>query len=221
MSSSASRSIFQVWIDALTKPTEANYASIVEEPGVSAGKAFLWVFLAATISFPISLLEQITFGGFSRLLSAGQGESIRRLGGSLIYLVIGAPVFGIFAVIGLIIAGAVTQWIAGMLGGKGTFTKLVYAVAAYSAPFSLIAGVLGGIPFVNFCIGIAGLYTIFLEIVAVKAVNRFDWGKAVIAALAVPVIFTIVCCCLGFVLSAVLGPIVGNVLSQINQQLVP
>lgn len=216
---------FQVWIDALTKPTEENYVAITEAPGVSFSTAAIWIFLTSTISFALSAGERLLFGGtgadLAQMFGRG-GDSFSGAAGRSPYLLLCfAPLVGVFAIIGLAIGTGLTQWIAGMLGGKGTFNKLAYAVAAFSAPFSLISGLIGGIPIVGFCLAPVSLYLIFLQVLAVKAVNRLDWGKAAIAALVVPFLLILVCCCLGFAAGAVLGPALGNVFSQINSGLVP
>ena len=39
-----------VWIKAVSQPNENTFAEITERPGVSSSTAFLWVFLATTLS---------------------------------------------------------------------------------------------------------------------------------------------------------------------------
>ena len=41
-------SLVETWIAAVTKPNEGTFAQIAAQPGATAGKAFLWVFLAST-----------------------------------------------------------------------------------------------------------------------------------------------------------------------------
>ena len=50
---------FSTWMDAVTKPNEQTYAMIAEHPdAMSNNRAFLWVFLAGTISALITGILQ-------------------------------------------------------------------------------------------------------------------------------------------------------------------
>jgi hypothetical protein len=123
---------------------------------------------------------------------------------------------------------AIIQWIAKMFGGKGTNDQLAYAFAAIGVPYSLISSIfilLSAIPFVGLCfriiLGLAGLYIIVLQIMALKGVNQFGWGPA-IGSLFIPgLVVGLLCCCLVAILGAALGPVIGNVFSTINQSLNP
>ncbi|MCI0550935.1 MAG: hypothetical protein L0287_08265, partial [Anaerolineae bacterium] len=68
---------------------------------------------------------------------------------------------------------------------------------------------------------LAALYVIALEVMAVKAVNQFDWGKAA-ASLLLP-FFGIFCCILVVVagLASLLGPQLQDILDQINPTFTP
>lgn len=49
-------SMFQVWMNALTKPNERTYAEIAGSPRASSTNAFLWVFIATLVQFFFSFL---------------------------------------------------------------------------------------------------------------------------------------------------------------------
>ncbi|MCJ7567131.1 MAG: hypothetical protein MUO58_06300, partial [Anaerolineales bacterium] len=54
-----------------------------------------------------------------------------------------------------------------------------YALAAFTAPLTLLSGVIGWIPLVN-CLTIPlGIYSLLLTLLAVKSVNRMSWGKTI------------------------------------------
>jgi hypothetical protein len=62
-------------------------------------------------------------------------------------------------------------------------------MAAYTAPISLAAAVLALIPFLGACVGaILGFYSLGLNALAIKSVNRFGWGNAILSMI-VPLIF--------------------------------
>ena len=113
-----------------------------------------------------------------------------------------------------------------MFNGRGSYNQLAYAFGAILAPYMLVSSVLtllSAIPYVGFCFsaiaGIAGIYILVLEIMAVKGVNQFGWGAA-IGSLLIPVLAIVfLCACLVAVTLALLGPVMGDVFNGINQSL--
>lgn len=205
----------EVWVEALTKPSVETYEDIVADPGASASKAYAWVLIAAFISYAIAI-------GFSFVLGAILGDTAFQQFGvfegitsSIVIVMCCAPILSILAVLGLAINAGISQFVAGILGGTGSYNELVYAFGAYIAPLTLVTGVLGAIPYLN-CLSIfVGLYGIVLNVIAIKAVNKFDWASAIISSVVVVVgiIAVIGCLVLGFL--AMLGPLVGDVFSNI------
>jgi len=224
---SAPQPFYQVWMTALTKPNEQTYAGLAAPPNANANKAYLWIFLAALVNFFFATLVQgavirNTFGQFGQdfdFLSNG-------FGGSFIAAICGAPISAALSVLFFAITVAIVQWIAGMFGGRGTYNQLAYAFGAIIAPYMLISSVftlLSAIPYVGFCFtaiaGLAGLYILVLEVMAVKGVNQIGWGAA-IGALLIPVLAIVfVCACLVIGVLTLLGPMIGDVFSSINQSL--
>ncbi len=74
-SSGGSKSFFQVWIDALTKPNENTFAEIASSPNAKATTAYIWVFVTSLIELFFSFLIN---GAVLRRTLEQQG-----LGGSL------------------------------------------------------------------------------------------------------------------------------------------
>ena len=139
---------------------------------------------------------------------------------SAVTLICCLPVAGVLAVVGLMIGAAITQLVARLLGGLGTYSQLVYAYGAYSAPLSIVSGVVGAIPIVNLCLGVPLLiYGIVLNVISVNAVNKFGWGKSIVAALIIPIVFLLVVPCAVIVVLTLLGPAIGDVFSQIVNEL--
>ncbi len=224
-----STSFFQTWIDALTKPNEQTYAAIAASPGAKAMTAYIWVFVCSLIATFLALLVQgATLR--SRLAGAGVGaEQFRGTAGSeIVTLLCGTPILAVIGVILFAIGVALVQWIAKMFGGKGNNDQMAYTLAAISAPYSLVSGVLallGAIPFVGICFGIvallAAIYVIVLEVMAVKAVNGFGWGPA-IGSLFIPAAAVfLICCCAVAVVAGLTGAALGNIFSSINSSLTP
>jgi hypothetical protein len=221
-----SEPFYQIWIKALTKPNEQTFAEIAASPNAKMTTALLWVALGSLVSFFLSsLVQNATMSG----LMAQYGLPAQTSGGivsTLITAVCGAPIVAIITAIFFAIGIYIFQWIAKMFGGKGTPDQLAYAMAAITAPVSIVSGVLGllgAIPYIGFCFGLIilliGIYVLVLEVMAIKGVNQISLGAA-IGTLFIPVLVVFIfCCCLVGVLYLVLGPVIGNVFSSINQSL--
>ena len=211
----------ETWTKALTQPREEAYRSIVNDPGASLGKAVLWLagfgFFGGLISgvfnaiFGGSAMRQFNqlfsdYGDFSFDLPAARGGFLGIISSSF------GGLFG--AVIGGLILVGLVQLISRAMGGTGTFEKLFYGYAAYAAPMLLVTGVVGAIPFVNFCLSpLLAIYGIVLAVMANKAAHGYDTGKAVIAVLAPGLLVFLLCCCVIFGLSALLAPVFNETFS--------
>jgi len=200
----------ETWTKALTQPLEASYEEISNDPNASPRKAYTWIFVSSLIGYTIFMLMSSLFG--TNAIGTGGGAAF----GSLIgFVLCGAPIGGLFAVLGIMISSGITQAIASALGGVGTYSKLVYAVAAYTAPIALISFLLNIIPYVN-CLSIPlGVYAIYLNITAVKAVNKFSWGKAIASSVLILALLLVIVAVVVIVILALLGPAIGNVFSDI------
>lgn len=227
-------SMVETWIAAVTKPNEGTYARIAAQPGASASKAFLWVFIASLLTSFASFIAQAVGSG-------GQMESLRQflppeiarelpVGAAPSFgigtVICGAPVAAVFAVLGFAIGVALIQWVAKLFGGTGSFDKLAYAFSAITVPYSVVAAVLalvGIIPIIGILTGLISfglsIYVIVLEVLAVKAVNRLDTGKAVGAVLLPGLAILLVICCCVIVVVLALGPAISEVFDSINQSL--
>jgi hypothetical protein len=219
---------FNVWMDALTKPNEQTYARIAGSGNAKSTTAFLWIFVASLVQFFLASLVQ---GAAMRQLMQQYDLGGGQFGGGglvsqLVTAICGAPVAAVISVIFFAAFVGVIQFIARMFGGQGTFDQLAYVLAAITAPFSLITGVLtllSAIPFVGLCFSIvivlAGFYILYLEVMAVKVVNQFGWGQAA-GTLLLP--FIVICCCLSVGVIGImraLGPVIGDTFSSINSNL--
>jgi len=225
-----------VWIKAVTKPNEQTFIDITEHPDANSRTAYIWVFIAGTISGIIQAIattiriatgigSQFKIPGMEQYLpqTSGGGGGI---GVSLIGGLCASPLAGLFSVIFFTLIVAIIQWIAKMFGGTGTYDKLLYAFAAITVPFSIISSVLvlfTIIPFVGICFGVISfglsIYALVLQVIGVKAVNRFGWGQATGSVFIPGCVVFIFCACLVFGSLMLLGPVFRNVYHGINQSL--
>lgn len=226
MVSSSSESFFQVWIRALTRPSEQTYAALVSGPNVKAGTAYLWIFIGYLVQFFLASLVQGV--AVRRLMdqfgNGGVTEFTSGIGGRLVVMVCGAPIAAVIGTIFFAIGVFIVQWLAKLFGGRGTADQLAYVLAAILTPFLIVSGIvslLGVIPYVGFCFNLiwalAALYVIVLEVMAVKGVNQFGWGAA-IGSLFIPgLVVAFICGCLAMVSTAVLGTALHDIFRQMQQ----
>lgn len=199
------QSVFQIWMNAVTKPNEQTYADMAASPNAKLTTALLWVFIGSLVSaFFASLVQGVAmrqilqqYGGSQFQLGGGG------IGASLIRIVCGAPIAAVISVVLFALVAAIVQFLAKSFGGRGTLDQLAYAFAAIYTPFALVSGVLtllSAIPLVGLCFSlislIAALYVLFLQVTAVKGVNQIGWGQAA-GAFFLPVV--VLCCCLAAV----------------------
>lgn len=226
-------SAVETWIAAISKPNENTFAEIAAQPGATTGKAFLWVAIAALIS--------AFFGALSQTVNAGQSmEMLREFlppdvayalpsGGSgagvgFGTILCGAPLGAVVGVIFFAIGVGLIQWVAQLFGGTGSFEKLAYTFAAIMVPISVVTAVLsllGMIPFIGVLFGIisfaVSIYSFVLNVLAVKAVNHLDTGRAVGAVLLPGVVFFLVICCCFAIVGLALGPSIAEFFNEIQR----
>ena len=222
------------WMTAVTKPSEQTYAMLAEHPDArSNNRAFTWVFLGGTISALISGLLQaiLELAGFpSQTPSLGQLFGGNAAQGGMLSLgiaICASPIAGALATLFFAIGVGIIQWVAKMFKGTGTFSQLAYTVAAISVPFSIVSSILtpfSAIQYVNICMGLLGIglgiYGLVLQVMAVKAVNKFGWGEAAGSVL-LPGLLIGCCAVVVIVGMASLGVAVSDTFNSINQSLAP
>jgi hypothetical protein len=187
------------------------------------------VFIGALIEIILSVLGQGT-AMRAMMEQRGVGENLPGggLGFTLIGAICGGPIGAVITVIFFAIGVALVQWVAKLLGGRGTYEQLAYTFGAIAAPFAIISGVfnlLGAIPFVGLCfrvlIGLAGLYVLVLNIMAAKGVNGFTWGAAAGSVLLPGIVIGLGCCCLVAAIFSLAGASLGNVFSGLGPFPIP
>lgn len=185
---------FDVWATALTQGEEA-YADLLKDPNASLGRAFTWTALAGLVS-ALALPFLVMFNPqFSELASMPELQSGNVTGFIVILTLIMLFVAPISGVINLAIAGGLQSFIAGFFGGKGDFTRTVYALAAFLAPMSMIVSLLSIIPFLGQCLAsILGFYGIVLNVRALKAAHSISTGAALGVLFAPSIVIMIFAC---------------------------
>lgn len=224
-----SQGAFPVWSKVFTKPGEQTFLEITDHPEAKATSAYIWVFIVGTLSGLINSLVRfiVTMIGFQQAMpDFGQTPGLPGAFGAagLLGAICGAPITGLFSVIGFALSVAIIHATARFFGGQGSFDKLAYGFGAIAVPFSVISGLLAPfsiIPYVAFCtvpmLLALGLYVLFLETAAIKAVHRFTWGEAA-ATLLLPTILLGLLCGFAFLaLMRVAAPYINEIFQQLQQ----
>ncbi len=208
--------VLQIWMKALTKPNEQTFADLASSPNAKASTAYMWVFVAGLIQlFLVALVQNRIAGSYMQQFGLGDDFSFgnRGVGAILLGAICGAPIGAAVSTLFFAIGVFLIQWIAKMFGGRGTADQLAYAMAAISAPYSIVAGflsLLAAIPYVGYCfsglLAIAGIYIFVLNIMAVKGVNQIGWGAAIGSVLIPGLVIGFLCACLVGVSVATLIP---------------
>ena len=160
----------EVWLQAITRPDVTVYRALLRDPQASPNRAYTWIFLGVMLAFVIQgVMAKIFSVNFTQ-------EAYSNL--STVLLVVCAPVVGVLGILGFLIATAIQQFVATLLGGTGKFEDLLYLYAAFSIPLTLIQAVLALVPCLTWVVGFYGLA---LSVIAVEAVNDFGWTKAIIS----------------------------------------
>jgi hypothetical protein len=182
-------SFYQIWLLVLRRPREDTFQALVDDPGATVGRGALWIFLTSMVGYVVAFT--VRYGLFASMLEdAGQTAGFEGMtAGVAIAVLCGLPLAAAMAVLGFMLSAALLQFIAGALGGDGTFRQLFFATASYTAPVTLAGSLLSVIPLIGGCLALPlSIYTLYLNALAIKAVNRFSWAAAMVT-LFIPVIF--------------------------------
>lgn len=85
--------------------------------------------------------------------------------------------------LGWVLWSFVVKWVGGLQGGKATFQEMLRAMAYASVP--RILGIFSFVPVIGWLISFAaGLYSLWLSVIAIRELEGFDNQKAIITAVA-------------------------------------
>ena len=218
-----------VWMKVFTKPGEQTFIEITNHPDAKARAAYIWVFLAGTLSGLMNSLTQfvVSFIGLQQAAPEfGQipGSSTTFGIGGLIFAICFAPLTGLFSVVGFSFGVAIIHATAKFFGGQGLFDKMAYAIGAITVPITLISALMvpfNAIPFVSFCtlpvLLLLGLYALYLEVAAIKAVHRLGWGESVAAFFLPSILLTLILGVIILGLVRLAGPEFNDFFRQLQQ----
>ncbi len=175
---------YEVWLTALTRPNPQSYEVLLGDPEVGISRALIWAALTGLVAGALAILAQALI--FNSLLAGLRPAQLGALDPNTftaILFLCGLPAFAVSAMLGVLLSAGFTHLGARLFGGNRPLAEQVYLTAAYGSPIFVVSASLAFIPLVNCLTLPLGLYALFLNIVAVKAINRFGWGAATFAGL--------------------------------------
>ena len=207
---SPSYSFFDVWLTALTNGNEREYQALLLDPHATQGRAYEWMGYIGLLSGLLLPVAVLTNG----VLNQPEFQQILGTVDPTMFLVIlggvGAILSCISAVLGLMINGGVQFLIAKALGGGGTYTRTVYALGAYLAPITLISMIISVIPLVNCLSIVISIYSIVLNVRALKAAHYMDTTRALMVVFLPGILIFIILCLIGLFAAPVIGDMLPN-----------
>jgi hypothetical protein len=164
----------EVWVKALTHPSTESFTEIINDPSAGMKRGLIWLFIAAILYSLIYLGMDIAISGQTIFADIG----IYPIGQYLLVLGCMVPFLIVILLIANLLSIGLIHVAARLFGGKGSYGMLVYGTAAFSAPLLLINGIITHIPIIKLLVYIVDLYVFVLWVISVKAVHKFETGRA-------------------------------------------
>jgi hypothetical protein len=168
-------------VRALTHPSVETFQNFLQRRERATWKrAYRWIFLA-------------TFGGLVIPIVLFRGQmflvilidSLESIPFSRTFVELTTVFFGIPAKVVVLFAiwSVLSRLVAAMLVGRGTYSRLAFALATVTAPvlFVSLVSLLSLIPCFKFLPFPLCLYLIVLSVLAVQAAEQFEWQRALAA----------------------------------------
>jgi hypothetical protein len=202
--------MFRTWLNVLTRPGEEVFEEERQRETATFATAFIWIAIAAVLASIFGVFQgliQLTFNFESmwvQILSELDPVTAEQLApmmpmlagagfGSLVFaFCIGIVIVPVFFFMGSLLWFAVAK----LFGGSGEFEEQTYLLGTFSAPITIVNAVLGIIPVLNICTGIAiFVYQLVLTYFALKVSHNLTSGRALGVILTlVGGVFLLLCC---------------------------
>jgi hypothetical protein len=154
---------YWVWFRALVQPSVETYKTLITDPQATPRRAYIWIFVATTVSFALYLSAGALAG---REDAAGQAWCM--------------PSIGLFGLLFFIVGAWVENFLADLVYGRGVYWQQAYALAAFIAPLLILVGLL--IPLQGYLFLPLAAYGVLLNILVTRAIHDLSWGQAIVAA---------------------------------------
>ena len=200
----------QTWALALV-PSQDHYTLIVIDRNVGLPRAYVWLTLSALIGGIISTLVSVgvdlVLGPSTNPVLASLGSGTPTLAGTLNELLFGVPIQTVVILVAVTIVVGASQMLASALGGRGTFTQLLYAFSAFFTPLLFFNSLISSLPLVGVLVIVVGLYALLLNVIAIKTVHQIGAGRAFLAGVVTPIGLLVLVSAVAFLVLSVTVPL--------------
>lgn len=193
-----------------------------EAPRASASNTLISVLILAAVTAVFSAITSLISAGIQQMVSTP--AAYRGMGSSMLgSMILGTACCGLAGgLIGFYLSNGMVYLAARVFGGSGDFNTQAYLQSLFAVPLGIassLLSVVSVIPTVGGCafavVALAlGIYSIVLNVRAIKVTHNLSTGTAVVAMFAPAVLLIGVACLIIFVL-ALMGPAIGNVFENI------
>ena len=207
-------SIFQTWVNVLTKPGEEVFTAEREKSSATLKTALIWMILASVVSALLGTLQAQIFssslGGVGQIMEMLPTELQGELGPISEADAPGGSLFNlsiiVFGPITFLIGVGIYHVVASVLGGRGQFGRYAYLSATFGAPIVIVGSILGFLPAVGGCLGaLLGIYQVVLNYFALKVEYQLSQGRAVVAVVAPLLVGLVLVACLAITVVGLLA----------------
>ncbi len=180
---------YKAWWNAVTKPSVSEYERMAANPKVDPKYALLWIFLVTTISLIVFEWAEYSLYPVLGIRLSERNAFLRPAGVRWFIILAGYPLAGVGAFLGIWLLTSLSNGLAFLLDGKGEIDPLLYLVSAYTAPMMIVIGVFrffAILPYIGLILLLINVglsfYMGYLNVIAIKAVHRLNWGKAFLSS---------------------------------------
>jgi len=199
-----------VWLRTLLWPTPTTFESNISAPEATIGRACIWVFLGNLLTYWLAFLMNMIISDISTEFITQYWKTL--LWSALVFV----PLISFLGVVVLIVGTGVAQMLARLFGGLGTYTKLIYALATFVAPLSILRIVLDDALHLQGASILLWIYGCILTVIAFKSLHRFGWKPALALGIPLASIFAVplpVFIVVGITMLSIFGPTISRMLN--------
>lgn len=197
---------YEVWLKTLLEPNVAAYTALLQDPLANPWRAYWWIIMAGLITGLVSLFNPSLKPALDEIEKTQGAENISTI--IAIGMVVLIPVGAILSVLWLMLAAAIYNLIAKSFGGTGNFSRTVYLLGAYTAPFSIVTGIISIIPWVSCLAILLWFYSFKLSATVIQAAHRLNGSRAFLVVLFPTIALIVLFCLIGFGLGSTIARLI-------------
>jgi hypothetical protein len=209
---------YEVWLDVWMHPGEEAFRGILKEQNHSATRGFIWVAVTSLILAVASIIGYVPV--FRSITSQfGNLPNMDLFTGSIVtYGICSIILTPIWAIIALAITSGIFHLISRLFGGSGSYSDVVFCLAAVTAPAYIISGIISipsflllNLPAIGWLVAIffsilaviVAVYVIVMNVNAVRGAEQIGTWQAILTIfLPVIVIGVLSFCCVALTIPA-------------------